>query len=59
MAYGLLFRSGTLGELADPPTRSAAVPNWKADDTIHLERKSLRVVGKENDDAVQRPELIC
>jgi hypothetical protein len=33
---GFLFRLETAeGAAADPPTPSAAVPNWEAGDTIH------------------------
>lgn len=33
------------GTPADPPTLKAAVPNWRAGDTIHLPRdRSLRVI---------------
>ena len=42
---GFLFRLETVeGELAEPPTLSAAVPNWKPGDTIHLGRKTVVVV---------------
>ena len=43
---------------AEPPTLSAAVPNWKAGDTIHLEHRTVRVVGKRDDEADQPPVLI-
>ena len=34
------------GAPADPPLFKAAVPNWRAGDTIHLGRgRALRVVG--------------
>jgi hypothetical protein len=42
-----LFKLETVeSKPADPPTLSAAVPNWNAGDTIHLGRKTLRVVGR-------------
>jgi hypothetical protein len=46
------------GESAEPPTLSAAVPNWKAGDTIHLGTGPLRVVGKRDEDADRPPVLI-
>ena len=46
------------GTPADPPTFSAAVPNWKAGDTIPLGRRMLQVVGVRDDDADQPPVLI-
>ena len=56
---GFLFRLETVeGEPAEPPTLSAAVPNWKAGDTIHLGHRTLRVVGKRDEDADRPPVLI-
>jgi hypothetical protein len=56
---GFLFRLETVdGALAEPPTLSAAVPNWKAGDQIHLGRRTLRVIGKRDDEADQPPVLI-
>jgi hypothetical protein len=56
---GFLFRLKTAeGEPANPPTLSAAVPNWGVGDTIHLGRRTLRVVGKRDDDADQPPVLV-
>ena len=56
---GFLFRLETVdGTPAEPPTLSAAVPNWKAGDQIHLGRRTLRVVGKRDDEADQPPILI-
>jgi hypothetical protein len=47
------------GTPADPPTFSAAVPNWKAGDTIPLGRgRMLRVVRIRDVDADQPPVLI-
>ena len=47
------------GTPADPPTFSAAVPNWKAGDTMPLGRgRMLRVVRIRDDDADQPPVLI-
>jgi hypothetical protein len=36
----------------------AAVPNWKAGDSIYFGYKTLRVVGTQDDDADQPPVLI-
>jgi hypothetical protein len=57
---GFLFRLETPeGVPAEPPTLESAVPNWKAGDRIPLGRgRSLRVVGKRDDDADQGPVLI-
>ena len=56
---GFLFRLETVeGEPAEPPTLSAAVPNWKARDTIHLGRKTLRVIELRDYDADQPPVLV-
>jgi hypothetical protein len=56
---GFLFRLETEdGKPADPPTLSAAVPNWSAGDTIPLGKRTLRVVGVRDDAAEQPPVLI-
>lgn len=56
---GFLFRLERVeGGPAEPRTLSAAVPNWKAGDTIHLGRRTLRVVGLRDDDADQPPVLV-
>jgi hypothetical protein len=53
---GFLFRLETVdGSPAERPTLSAAVPNWKPGDTIPLGGRTLRVVGKRDDDADQPP----
>jgi hypothetical protein len=47
------------GSPADPPTLSAAVPNWSAGDVIALGAgRALRVVGKRDDDADSPPVLV-
>jgi hypothetical protein len=44
---GFLFRLETAdGAPAEPPTLNAAIPNWGAGDTIHLGKRTLRVIGK-------------
>jgi hypothetical protein len=61
-----LPRSGSRledGTPADPPTLKAAVPNWRAGDTIALGanrmlRRMLRVVDVRDDDADQAPVLV-
>jgi hypothetical protein len=54
-----LFRLETLdGVPAEPKTLNSAVPNWGAGDTIHLGKRTLRVIGKRDDDADQPPVLI-
>jgi hypothetical protein len=56
---GFLFRLETVdGAAADPPTLEGAVPNWEAGHTIHVGRRTLRVVGKRDDDADQPPVLV-
>ncbi len=48
---GFLFRLETVeGEPAEPPTLSAAVPNWKPGDTMALGRRTLRVVALLDED---------
>lgn len=47
------------GTPADPPSFKAAVPKWRAGDTIHLGRgRTLRVVGivVSADDGTVRPD---
>ena len=42
---GFLFRLETVdGKPADPPTLSAAVPNWNVGESIYLGHRTLRVV---------------
>jgi hypothetical protein len=56
---GFLFRLETTdGVPADPPTVSVAVPSWQPGDTIHARGKTLRVVGKRDDDPDQPPVLV-
>jgi hypothetical protein len=55
---GFLFRLETEdGAPAEPPLTSA-VPNWSPGDTIHLGKRTLRVIGKRDDDCDQPPALI-
>jgi hypothetical protein len=54
-----LFRLETVdGAPAEPPTFATAVPNWSLGDVIPLGHRALRVIGKRDDDADQRPVLI-
>lgn len=47
------------GAPAEPPSLATAVPNWRAGDTIPLNRdRTLRVVRVRDDDADQPPVLI-
>ncbi len=56
---GFLFRLETVeGEPAEPPTLSAAVPNWKPGDTIHLGKRTLRIVGLRDEDGDAPPVLV-
>ena len=56
---GFLFTLETPeGTPADPPTLSAAVPNWQPGDTIPLGQRTLRVVALRDHDAGQPPVLV-
>jgi hypothetical protein len=46
------------GTPAEPAELHAAVPNWRAGDTIHLGRRTLRVVGMRDEEADEPPVLI-
>src|SRR4051794_11478040 len=46
------------GEPVEPPTLATAVPNWRAGDTIPLGKRTLRVIGKRDEDADQPPVLV-
>lgn len=46
------------GAPAEPRQLTSAVPNWRAGDTIHLGRRTLRVIGKRDDDADRPPVLV-
>ena len=53
------FRLETVdGAPAEPAMLNAAVPNWGPGDTIHLGKRTLRVIGKRDDDADQPPVLV-
>jgi len=56
---GFLFRLETVnGAPAEPATLESAVPNWRAGDSIYLGHRTLRVVGRRDDDGDQPPVLI-
>jgi hypothetical protein len=56
---GFLFGLETVdGVAADPPTLATAVPNWVPGDTIPMGKRTLRVIGKRDDDADQPPVLV-
>jgi hypothetical protein len=56
---GFLFRLETEdGAPAEPPTLSSAVPNWGAGDTIHLGKRTLRVVALRDEDSDAPPVLV-
>jgi hypothetical protein len=46
------------GTPAQPSALAVAVPNWRPGDTIHLGRRTLRVVEVRDDDADQPPTLV-
>ena len=56
---GFRFRLETEdGTPAEPRQLTSVVPNWGAGDTIHLGKRTLRVIGKRDDDADQPPVLV-
>jgi len=56
---GFLFRLATTeSEPAEPPTVSVAVPDWPVGPLIHSRGRTLRVVGRRDDDGDQPPVLI-
>ena len=56
---GFLFRLETEdGVPAEPWQLTSVVPYWGAGDTIHLGKRTLRVIGKRDDDVDQPPALI-
>ena len=56
---GFLFRLELEdGAAADPSTVSVAVPNWPTGSQIHVRGRTLRVIGRRDDDSDQPPVLI-
>jgi hypothetical protein len=46
------------GALADPSTATVAVPNWPVGSQMYFRGRTLRVIGRRDDDADQAPVLI-
>jgi hypothetical protein len=56
---GFRFRLETANRAtAEPSTLTAAVPDWPIGSMIYLGKRTLRVIGKRDDDADQPPVLI-
>jgi hypothetical protein len=56
---GVLFRvEFESGAAADPPTFSAARPDWPVGSLIHSGGRTLRVIGRRDDDSDQPPVLV-
>jgi hypothetical protein len=56
---GFLFRLETAdGEPVNPSTLEAVVANWNSGDCTYFARRTLRVIGRRDDDADQPPALI-
>ena len=56
---GFLFKLETVdGAAAEPSSLSSAAPNWAPGRTIHLGRRTLRVVAVRDDDADRPPVLV-
>ena len=56
---GSLFRLETPeGAPTDPPTLESAAPTGRAGDTIPLGKRTLRVIGKRDDEGDQPPVLV-
>ena len=56
---GFLFRPETIdGTPAEPPTLTVTVPNMGPGDTIPMGKRTLRVIGKRDDDGDQPPVLV-
>jgi hypothetical protein len=56
---GFIFRLETAnGEIAEPSTLTAAIPDWPIGSMICLGKRTLRVIGERDDDADRPPVLI-
>jgi hypothetical protein len=57
---GFLFRLETAGgaAAADPSTVRVAVPNWPVGSQIYFRGRTLRVIGRRDDDSDQPPVLV-
>jgi hypothetical protein len=59
MRMAFVFRLKTAdGAPADPPTLNTAGPNCSEGDCVPLGKRTLRVIGKRDDDADQAPILV-
>jgi hypothetical protein len=59
MQDGFLFRlESEDGAAVDPARFETVEPRWRAGDTIHLGKRTLRVIAKRDDDADQPPVLV-
>ena len=58
-ADGFCLRLETAdGAPAEPPTLNTATPSWSEGDCVPLGKRTLRVIGKRDDDADQAPVLV-
>ena len=56
---GFLFRLELEdGTVADPSTVTVAVPDWPVGSQIHVRGRTLRVIGRRDDDTEQPPVLV-
>ena len=56
---GFLFRLELeSGAAADPSTVTVAVPNWPVGSQIYFRGRTLRVIGRRDDDSDQPPVLV-
>jgi hypothetical protein len=56
---GFLFRLETAdGAAADPPTVNVARPDWPVGSMIYFGGRTLRLIGRRDDDAEQPPVLV-
>jgi hypothetical protein len=56
---GFLFRLETAdGAAADPPTMTVARPDWPVGSQIYFGGRTLRVIGRRDEDADQAPVLV-
>jgi hypothetical protein len=56
---GFLFRLETVdGVAVDPPSFSGARPDWPTGSCIYFGGRTLRVIGRRDDDADQPPILV-
>ena len=59
MRMAFVFRLETAdGAPAEPPMLNTATPSWSEGDCVPLGKRTLRVIGKRDDDADQAPVLV-